>query len=252
MDTYDVFICYQHKAKKVVDFIVEALERAGISCWYAPRNLDVEGAGKDRQDVISKAISNARCVIAVISDEALESLWVKADICHADDYNIPIIPFEIAPISVQNELTLRLGIRHKIVAYENPSTSIEKLIRTINGILSDEDSGSLDSNKALSNEVGTRGQYSIMQNEKGDIMIMMDARVGNPEHPRFIYDGSGMALLYRNPESSVSFKNIDEEAREPLKSVKDVLVVEILNDDVEREYLVPVRIVKDINSLIIQ
>lgn len=252
MDTYDVYICYQHKAKKVVDFIVDALERAGVSCWYAPRNLDMDESGKDRHDVISRAISSARCVIAVISEEALESSWVKTDLFYAADHNIPIIPFEIAPISIQNELTLRLETRHKIVAYEKPSASIETLIQAIKKILSNKNSESFNSNNALSNEVGTSGHYSIMQNEKGDIMIMMEARVGNPEHPRLIYDGNEMALLYRSQESSVSFKNIDKEAREPLKNVAEVLVVEILNDEVEREYLVPVRIVKDINSLIIQ
>lgn len=104
---------------------------------------------------------------------------------------------------------------------------------------------------ALSNEIGQKGRYSILQNAKGEIMIMMDSRVGGPENPRFIYDGSDTALLYRSQESSVAFRKIDEGARNPLKSVTEVLVVEIENDDVEREYIVPVRLVKDVNNLII-
>ena len=78
---------------------------------------------------------------------------------------------------------------------------------------------------------------------------MMDRRAGGPESPRFIYDGGDMALLYRSQESSVAFKNIESGARSPLKSVSEILVVEIENDDVEREYVVPVRLVKDVNSL---
>ncbi|MBR1756941.1 MAG: hypothetical protein IJ738_05205 [Alphaproteobacteria bacterium] len=104
---------------------------------------------------------------------------------------------------------------------------------------------------AISNEVGKKSRYSILQNAKGDIMVMMNSRMGGPENPRFIYDGGDMALLYRSQESSVAFKDIDPEARTPLKSVAEILIVEIENDDVEREYIVPVRIVKDINSLII-
>lgn len=104
---------------------------------------------------------------------------------------------------------------------------------------------------AISNEVGKKGRYSILQNAKGDIMVMMNSRIGGPENPRFIYDGGDKALLYRSQESSVAFKDIDPEARQPLKSVAEVLIVEIENDDVEREYIVPVRIVKDVNSLII-
>ncbi len=103
----------------------------------------------------------------------------------------------------------------------------------------------------ISNEIGKKGKYSIFQNAKGEIMLMMDSRAGGPENPRFIYDGSDRALLYRSQESSVAFNDIDKDARSPLKSVSEVLVVEIDNDDVEREYIVPVRLVKNVQNLII-
>ena len=250
MDTYDVFICYQHKAKKVVDFVVEALKQAGISCWYAPRNSEDEIVGKSSNDV-GDTIINARCLIAVVSDEALESQMIKHEIVLAIEKHVPMLFFEIAPTNSQDGMYLRSHIKERIVAYENPSTSIEALIRAIKGILSNKNSEPVDSNKALSNEIGTRGQYSIMQNEQGEIMLMMNAREGEPENPRFIYDGSGTALLYRNQDSSVAFRNISEEAREPLKNVDVVLVVEVLNDDVEREYMAPVRIVKNVENLML-
>ena len=111
--------------------------------------------------------------------------------------------------------------------------------------------GDYSSNKPMSNEAGKKSHYSILQNAKGDIMLMMDAREGEPENSRFIYDGEDRALLYRNTESSVVFKQIDPEARAPLSSIAEIMIVEILNDDVLREYIVPVRIVKDVNSLIL-
>lgn len=109
-----------------------------------------------------------------------------------------------------------------------------------------------DEKGPLSNEVGKKGAYSILQNAKGEIMVMMDSREGEPENPRFIYDGKDTALLYRSSESSVAFRHIDEGAQEPLRSVKEVLIVEIEDDDVAREYNAPVRMVKDVNKLIIQ
>ena len=94
-------------------------------------------------------------------------------------------------------------------------------------------------------------QYKLRwQNAKGEIMLMMDSRIGGPENPRFIYDGSDVALLYRSQESSVAFRDIEQGARLPLKSVTEILVVEIENDDVEREYIVPVRLIKDVSKLI--
>lgn len=249
MDTYDVFICYQNKADKIVNYIVTALEEAGISCWYAPRNV---GDGLDYDVIISKVISCSSCVIAVISDEALSSQWVKHEIVIADNHNIPIISFEIAPTKIQNGLTLRLAAKRKIVAYKAPSNSIDVLIKTIKGFIQNKNNESSDSDNGLSNEIGTKGTYSIRQNSKGEIMIMMEARQGGPENPRFIYDGKDVALLYRNSESSVAFRHIDEGARTPLMNVKEILVVELVGEDVEREYMVPVRIVKDVNNLIIK
>jgi hypothetical protein len=248
MNNFDAFISYHNNAKKVVDYLVGNLERSGINCWYAPRNII---NGQKYYNTISNAISNAGCVIAVMSDEALNSQCVKHEISIANDLNIPIIPFEIAPISIQNELAVKLATRHKIVAYKTPSNSIKTLINSINKLLSSKDKDPSDFKIRMSNEVGAKGRYSILQNAKGDIMIMLKAREGVPKNPRFIYDGSETALLYRDPDSSVAFKDIDEEARQPLKEAKEILVVEIENDDVERDYMVPVRIVKNVENLML-
>ena len=42
---------------------------------------------------------------------------------------------------------------------------------------------------------------------------------------------------------------INEEARKPLRAVSEVLMVELDNDDVAREYRVPVRNVKSLEAL---
>ena len=97
---------------------------------------------------------------------------------------------------------------------------------------------------------GAKGKYSILQNDNGEIMVMIDAKESEPEDPRFIYDGK-MALLFRNFDSNVLLRNIAPEAHQALQEVDEVLVVEVLNDDVEREYVAPIRLVKDVNSLIV-
>ena len=99
-------------------------------------------------------------------------------------------------------------------------------------------------------QTGAKGKYSILQNENGEIMVMIDAQESEPEDPRFIYDGK-MALLFRNFDSNVLLRNIAPEAHQALQEVDEVLVVEVLNDDVEREYVAPIRLVKDVNSLIV-
>lgn len=94
-----------------------------------------------------------------------------------------------------------------------------------------------------------RSRYDILQNERGEILIIIKERKGLAENPIFVYDGTQYALLYRSHESSVFFDDIAEGAREPLKAVDILHVVEISDDDVVREYKAPVKIVKDVKAL---
>lgn len=97
---------------------------------------------------------------------------------------------------------------------------------------------------------GSRSRYDILQNDKGDILLIIQQRNGGAENPLFVYDGSQYALLYRSHESTVFFDDIAEGAHKPLKSVSEMQIVEINDDEVIREYKAPVRIVKDVRALL--
>ena len=102
----------------------------------------------------------------------------------------------------------------------------------------------------VKNNIGqSEGQYDILQNSAGEILIIIQYRAGGPENPRLVYDGGDQALLYRSRESAVMLDAINEEARMPLKSVNEVLMVELEDDNVAREYRVPVRAVKSLDAL---
>ena len=75
------------------------------------------------------------------------------------------------------------------------------------------------------------GRYDMLQNAAGEILIIIEYREGGPENPRLVYDGGEQALLYRSRESAFMLNSIAREARMPLKSVNEVLMVEIENDD---------------------
>jgi len=92
----------------------------------------------------------------------------------------------------------------------------------------------------------SEGRYDILQNEEGEVLVLIKARDGGPENPRFIYDGGDFALLYRSKESAIMLDNIHEQARESLKSVKELYFVEVEDDEVIREYTAPARIVGQI------
>jgi hypothetical protein len=86
--------------------------------------------------------------------------------------------------------------------------------------------------------------YDILQNSSGDLLISIKAREGGPEEPKIVYDGGEHALLYRSKGFSITLDFIHPEAREPLANVDSVLIVEFDNDEVVREYDVPVKKVK--------
>ncbi len=96
----------------------------------------------------------------------------------------------------------------------------------------------------------TEGKYEILQNAAGEILIMIKQRRGGPENPRFVYDGGETALLYRSRESSVFLGGINVDARHPLKSADEILVAEIDGDEVAREYVAPVRIIRDLKMVL--
>ena len=127
----DVFISYNHLSVNLVEKIAKRLESEKINCWYAPRNLDDEGAGELYDDIIAKTIPKVSVVVVIVTDSALASKWVKMEVTMADDIGKSIIPFEIAPTNIINGLTQRLAIRHKIVAYPNPEEKIEQLIKNV-------------------------------------------------------------------------------------------------------------------------
>ena len=39
------------------------------------------------------------------------------------------------------------------------------------------------------------GRYDILQNNEGEILIVIGHRRGGPENPRFVYDGGNTALI---------------------------------------------------------
>jgi TolB-like protein len=76
-DTRDVFISYASQDATVADAVVGALERAGLTCWIAPRDV-VPGALY--ADEIVRAINEAKVFVLVLSEQAVASSHVGKEI----------------------------------------------------------------------------------------------------------------------------------------------------------------------------
>jgi TolB-like protein len=74
---HDVFVSYASQDASVANSIVENLERHGIKCWIAPRNVT---PGSKYADEIVEAINNAKVLVLVLSEHALASPHVGREI----------------------------------------------------------------------------------------------------------------------------------------------------------------------------
>jgi hypothetical protein len=73
----DAFVSYASHDTSVADFIVEALEKHGLRCWIAPRDVT---PGSHYADHIMSAISRAKVLVLVLSGSALASKHVGKEV----------------------------------------------------------------------------------------------------------------------------------------------------------------------------
>jgi TolB-like protein/predicted Zn-dependent protease len=94
----EVFISYASHDAAVADAVVEILERHGIACWIAPRDVV---PGSLYADEIVGAINDAKVVVLVLSEHSLASPHVGKEIERASSKRRRIISFHIdsAPLT---------------------------------------------------------------------------------------------------------------------------------------------------------
>jgi TolB-like protein/Flp pilus assembly protein TadD/limonene-1,2-epoxide hydrolase len=85
---HDVFVSYASQDASVANSIVAALERSGLKCWIAPRDVP---PGTQYADVIIRAINGTRVLVLVLSEHSVSSAHVGKEIERASAKGRPII-----------------------------------------------------------------------------------------------------------------------------------------------------------------
>jgi TolB-like protein/Flp pilus assembly protein TadD len=85
---HDVFVSYASQDASVANAIVAALERNGLSCWIAPRDVP---PGTLYADVIIRAINGTKVLVLVLSERSVSSPHVGKEIERASAKGRPII-----------------------------------------------------------------------------------------------------------------------------------------------------------------
>jgi TIR domain/PDZ domain len=132
---HDVFISYSSKDRLVADAMCAILEREGVRCWIAPRDLD---PGIAWSAGILDAIESSRVLTVIISGNANLSAQVKREVERAVAKGVLVIPFRIDDVPMSKELEYFLSSQHWLDAMTPPlEQHLTKLGKLIARLLSE-------------------------------------------------------------------------------------------------------------------
>ena len=92
-------------------------------------------------------------------------------------------------------------------------------------------------------------EYDILLNEDDEVLIAIRARLGGVSKPQILYDGADKILLYRNSEQTIYLADVPEAVREILQKVSKLLMIEVHDEAIVREYMVPLKQVERLPTL---
>ena len=108
-----VFVSYASQDQIVADAVCEALERRGIACWIAPRDVT---PGEFYADAIVRALNEARILVLVLTENSVASPHVLREIERTSAKRHPIISLRIGSLVLPPALEYFLSASHWLEA----------------------------------------------------------------------------------------------------------------------------------------
>jgi TIR domain-containing protein len=113
----DVYISYSHVDKAAADAACATLERAGIRCWIAPRDIT---PGDEWSASIIKAIDQCSAMVLIFSQNANNSRQIRREVERAITVGIPLVPVRIEDVVPTESLAYFMGTVHWLDAMTPP------------------------------------------------------------------------------------------------------------------------------------
>jgi TolB-like protein/Tfp pilus assembly protein PilF len=125
----DVFMSYASQDRSVADAVCGALEREGVTCWIAPRDVV---PGEFYADAIVRGIDAAKVFVLVLSQHAATSPHVVREVERATSKRHPVVSFRIDQVSMPPALEYFLNASHWLDAsISELAASLPKLIDAV-------------------------------------------------------------------------------------------------------------------------
>jgi hypothetical protein len=130
---YDVFISYSHIDKAAADAACATLERAGIRCWIAPRDIM---PGTEWSAAIVNAIDQCRVIVLIFSASANASRQIRREVERAITTGAAVVPVRIENVNPTESLAYFMSTVHWLDALTPPlENHLQRLADSIKALL---------------------------------------------------------------------------------------------------------------------
>src|SRR4030095_10260454 len=130
---YDVFISHTEEDQQIALAACEALEREGITCWIAPRNV---ARGTEWAEAIIGAIKQSRALLLIFSSNANNSHHITNEVAHASELRLRIFTFRIEQVDPIRSLEYYIDKLQWLNAFDSaPENYVPQLVADIRGFL---------------------------------------------------------------------------------------------------------------------
>ena len=113
----EVFISYSQPDYECAMEMVTRIEREGIHCWIAPRDI---APSADWAAEIIDAISNARVMVLIFSASSNDSPQVRREVERAVHKQVSVLPFRVDNVRPSKSLEYFLSTQHWLDAFPPP------------------------------------------------------------------------------------------------------------------------------------
>jgi hypothetical protein len=125
---HDIFLSYCHRDTEIVSKIVKQLEAEGFSAWVDWQDLQPGTREWDRE--IKRALGNTKAVIAILSPDAEDSIWVARELAMAEMFDQRIYPVLVRGKTI-DAIPIRLATHQFVDLRYNYERGINSLIQTL-------------------------------------------------------------------------------------------------------------------------
>lgn len=130
---WEVFISYASEDKPTADAACAVLEKAGLRCWIAPRDV---APGADWGSAVVEGLEKCRVVVLIFSSHANRSRHIRRELERAVSFGATIIPLRIEDVDPTMAVSYFVSSVHWMDALTPPlEAHLENLAASIGRLL---------------------------------------------------------------------------------------------------------------------